>query len=232
MEVLPDVVLKGLVAFWTGDGHARDAVGEHHGQFVGVAAYAPGVIGKAFRFGADGYVSVPNHSALQITGSQTMTLWICPDRTDVRQVLVNKSYGGEGTLALNAAGRVFYCYGTAGRDAPPHCNVGLPADKALKVGQWTHLVAVRDLKARKLRLYINGRLVAEREAKYPAAKASAAPLLLGHGYCGRFHGRIDEVGIWNRALSAAEIAQLAAVAEAEDLRAETTAGAPSTISGL
>ena len=197
---------KGLVASWTGDGHARDSVGKNHGTMKNGATYAQGKRGKAFKFdGTDDYVYVGNTAAMRITGNQTIAMWIRPDRVaGRRQCPFAKSYGGEGAMVIEPAEHMNYYYGTAGRDAKPYASVGSPVG-TIKPGRWTHIAVVRDLKARKLRWYVDGKLVGEAAAPYPAARASSLPVHIGHGYAGHFGGLIDDVGVWNRALDAGEI---------------------------
>ena len=200
---------EGLVAFWSGDGHARDTAGTNHGTLKNGATFAKGKVGKAFKFdGSNDYVYVGNTPAMRITGSQTIAMWIRPSRlAGSRQCPFAKSYGGEGAITIVPAGSMTYYYGTAGRDAEPYAHVVAKVG-TLKAGRWTHIAAVRDLKARKLRWYVDGRLVATAAAPFPAARASSQPVYIGMGYAGRFMGLIDEIGVWKRALSGGEIAAM------------------------
>jgi hypothetical protein len=74
----------------------------------------------------------------------------------------------------------------------------------LTVNMWTHLAASYDGAA--MRLYVNGVQVASR-AQTGAIATSTDPLQIGGDsiYGQYFAGRIDEVRIYNRALSAAQI---------------------------
>src|SRR5680860_48386 len=76
---------------------------------------------------------------------------------------------------------------------------------ALAAGTWTHLATTYDNAW--LRLYRNGVQVAQ-TASSGAIQASALPLRIGgNAVWGEYtDGRIDEVRIYNRALSGAEIA--------------------------
>jgi len=80
-------------------------------------------------------------------------------------------------------------------------------------GLWTHVVGVYDRKANVRSLYVNGKLVADTgRANMPAMHRNRHPLRVG---CGtrtprhRFRGEMDRVTIYNRALTAKEIAALA-----------------------
>jgi hypothetical protein len=89
--------------------------------------------------------------------------------------------------------------GTADLDAP----------SALAVGAYVHLAATYDGAA--LRLYVNGQPAGER-AHTGAMPATDLPLLLGQMLPGQpeynFPGALDEVRVYNRALSAAEVVAL------------------------
>ena len=215
---------KGLVAHWSAEGNANDSAGQNHGKLRNGATFAPGKIGQAFKLdGKDDYIDFCNPKALQITGSQTITMWIRPDRLDVRRHPIAKDYTGEGTIALEADGRLMYFFGPTGKRIPPYCylssagraqkvyyggetNIETRGTKAyVKPREWTHIAIVRDLGARKLRWYVNGRFAVECDSPYPAAKSAGLSLFIGKGFASNFAGLIDEVGIWNRALTDEEV---------------------------
>lgn len=218
---------EGLVAFWAGEGNACDSAGANHGKLAGGASFAPGKVGQAFKLdGKDGCIEVGNPKALQITGDQTVAMWIKPARLGVRQNILHKAFGGEGSIVLEPTGELNLMYGPAGRDAEPYFFVttfGRAEDAGIGAGQikvfevkktaaeadkWTHMAVVRDLAAGRMKWYVNGKLVVESGTTVRQAKASNAPLRLGAGHVNNFHGLIDEVGIWNRPLSARQIASV------------------------
>lgn len=82
-------------------------------------------------------------------------------------------------------------------------------DHALPSG-WVHLAAVRD--TNQLKLYVNGKLVAS-SATFDAGEydiANERPLEIGAGASDYFNGKMSDVRIYQRALAAGEIEQLAA----------------------
>ncbi|MDP6633713.1 MAG: LamG domain-containing protein [Phycisphaerae bacterium] len=220
---------KGLVGHWSGEGDARDSVGRNHGIIKGDTALAPGRVGRAFKFdGKDDYVQLGSGNAktakaLQITGSQTIAMWIRPDRLTGRQSILHTAYGGEVSIVLEPTGELSYMYGSSGRNDSPFIlctSFGKVEDTGVSAGEiavyktqktaiaakkWTHIAIVRDLTAKRLRLYINAKLVVETGTTIPAASVSNLPVLLGRGFVNSFSGLIDEVAIWNRALNAGEI---------------------------
>jgi hypothetical protein len=84
------------------------------------------------------------------------------------------------------------------------------ATSAPQVGVWTRLTGVYDASAGQLRIYVNGTL--EGTVAHTAAWSAGGPLTVGNGrwwgeLASPWQGDIDEVRVWQRALTAAEIAQ-------------------------
>ncbi len=200
----------------------RDSLGQEGGKPVALdssghglrgritgAKPVSGPFGTALEFGADPCaVDLGNAKELAIIGSLSISMWLKPAELGARRNPLYKSYGSEYTFTLEIDGQVNFFYGPTGSDANPY--QGFSNRDALPVKQWSHLVLVRDLgPARSLVWYRNGRRTADTAAQYQEARASANPVVLGHGYTGvPYLGLIDEVGIWPRALSDAEVKQL------------------------
>jgi hypothetical protein len=66
----------GLVSWWPGDGSAEDIVGGHHGTLEAGASFAPGMVGEAFLLdGMDDHVLIGNPPELQLQNF-TIDAWI------------------------------------------------------------------------------------------------------------------------------------------------------------
>ena len=193
----------GLVSRWSGEGDAKDSTGRHNGRVVGAVRYVEGMSGQAFSLDGKAYIDMGNPAGLRITGNQTITMWLKPARLGLRQNPLAKAVGGEGVINIEPTGMVNYYYGVSGGRNAPYDSIWSVA--GIKVGQWTHIALVRDFKARKLRWYVNGVLKRETTPKFTTARASSHSLYIGKGYVDNFSGSIDEVCIWGRALTAAEI---------------------------
>src|SRR5690606_7611458 len=86
-------------------------------------------------------------------------------------------------------------------------------------GVWTHLAAVYDASAKQLRLYVNGRL--QGSDTVSAAWAAEGPLQIGRvlwrdAYTDYFAGSIDEVTVWQQALTGDLIADEARLMNSPD----------------
>ena len=250
--VPPSYPREGLVGLWRGEGNATDSAGKNHGKERGNVKYAPGQFGQAFKLDGKGsHIAVPNAKALQITGSQTIAMWICPARLGLRQNPIAKAYGGEGTITLEPDGELKYYYGSSGRDGEPYAGYTTLAAKAPLAGggKWTHIAVVRDLKKRKVQWYVNGvrakhntdvsapaarirRPIKDSYAVFASAKTSSRPLYIGKGYVRNFTGLLDEVAIWSRALGEGEIHTLfTGVADVPYVSRQTGADRVQTVGG-
>jgi uncharacterized repeat protein (TIGR01451 family) len=207
-----------LISWWPGDGDANDIQDSNHGTLQGGASFAPGMVGQAFSFdGSDDFVRVPTSSSLNPIGSFSIDAWIFPTQ-DTQGHIVSK-WGDEGewgneraysfhTLPLRAL-RFAISDDAHQLDSPFH-EFDTPAN-VITLNVWNHVAAVYDQPSGTRRIYVNGALVAERTDPPITVTDSIADLTIGveldspTSFRGFFTGLIDEVEIYNRALSAAEI---------------------------
>ncbi|MFA6190248.1 MAG: DUF2341 domain-containing protein [Candidatus Staskawiczbacteria bacterium] len=148
--------------------------------------------GAAVFNGSNNYINLLNPASLQITGSQTIEMWVYPYDFSVRRNPYAKAYGGEGTITQETNGVASYYYGTAGGNASPYTS-HLSGVMALNI--WNHIVIVRNLTTMQMIWYINGVPVTVKAAPYAAAVASSLNSYIGWGYVGYYNGRIDETRI-------------------------------------
>ena len=163
---------------------------------------AAGKIGRAIDFdGVNDYVSVADANSLDLTTGMTLEAWVQLDTVSSWRQVVLKEAPGDLAYSL-------YANTTSNR---PQTDISASGGyksagvgPALTAGTWTHLALTYD--NAQLRLYKNGALVAQTAAT-GAIQASTLPLRIGgNTIWGEYtDGRIDEVRVYNRALSAAEI---------------------------
>jgi len=181
----------------------RDLSGhDNHGQVRGTTL-VKGKAGDAFRFnGAGDSILVRNSPSLPMSGSLTIAMWLQPASLTERRNPIAKCFGGEGAITIEYGGGVYFFYGSSGFEGMPYC--GFLLKKPLTTKDWTHIAVVRDLRERKVTWYRNG--VPTDSGHAPMApKATSVNLTIGSGYVAAYHGLMDELGIWNRALSEREI---------------------------
>jgi hypothetical protein len=204
---------KGLVASYAFDeGVGVDALDDsayRHpaGVISGATWAARGQYGAALSFdGDDDVVTIPHAAALDLSGGMTIEAWVNPSRVEsIWQTAVMKELATE-----SVPGFAYGLYATTDTLGPSaSINVGTDehargAD-GLPANVWTHLAATYDGLTE--RLFVNGLEVSSRAVGGVVA-ASVGPLSIGGNAQWleeNFAGLIDEVRIYNRALSAAEI---------------------------
>ncbi len=177
---------------------------------VGDVAFAPGKVGRALRLDGKSYLRVDDGAGCNPT-SITIAAWVLPERTTARRGIVAKRIGNTASpfvLGISDGLLRFEGCGTSQKFWP--FNFSGPA---LEVGKWSH-VAVTLEAGRKIVLYLNGRAVAAKEIDESPAP-NPEPIVLGREAWGGeqgqqspayFHGLLDEVKLWKRALAPEEVA--------------------------
>jgi len=200
-----------LVGWWTFDegsgAIAADSSGNgNNGTLHGPVEWvAEGKIGGAMAFtGPYNYVLVPNANSLNPTNAITIAAWINPSWTGNNRILQKSTEGSDNQYRLLKEGgnniRVHL---------PPAANFEVTG-KIPPAGEWTHLVATYD--GSMIRVYFNGAVIGE-TAFSGKLDVSNGPLFIGNKHSkapagDEFNGMMDDVRIYNRALSASEIIAL------------------------
>ena len=125
-------------------------------------------------------IELGNRAELQITGDQTIAMWLKPAALGAEMSPLTKCYGGEFSITVEEDGHVSYFYGTAGSRAEPYQR--FRSGFVLSQNSWTHIAVVRDLKARKLVWYVNGKQDNEESAQYGAAEISSLSVIVGRAW--------------------------------------------------
>jgi hypothetical protein len=198
----------GLVAHWKFDegsgSTAADSSGNGNtGTLVNGPLWTTGMAGSALYLdGIDDSVTVADSTSLNLTGSFTLSAWVNPADifTDFRSILVkNGSYYLYGSVA-----------GNCGAGNPLGGFIGQPDEVCeaapLPVDSWTQLTLTSN--GSTLTLYRNG-IAATSANTSSAVYPSAGALQIAASEFGEyFKGLIDEVRIYNKALTAAEVQAL------------------------
>lgn len=198
--------LLAAYSFDEGEGEvAHDATGHHDGSVEG-ASWTEGRFGNALSFdGETGCVAVPSGVDLQLGEAFTLEAWARPT--------IDTGYGP--IFFKDADSFYSYSLWVGGLNAG-HLE-GYVADEpwewsevassgALPAKTWSHVALTSDRAT--LRLYLNGELIDSASAK--EVMESEGPLHIGCGVAlggPHFYGKIDEVRIYNRALSEGEIGE-------------------------
>jgi glucose/arabinose dehydrogenase/fibronectin type 3 domain-containing protein len=194
--------LVGAWAFSEGAGMTTaDLSGNGNtGTLVGPAWTATGHSGNALSFSGTSLVRVPNAASLNLGSAMTLSAWIRPTATmsGWRTIMQKEPdayfLNASASTAMRPAGGA-----TIGSGQP--IVVGPVANP---LNAWTHVALTYD--GTQLRLFVNGQQVATNNASGPI-QTSTGQLSIGGNtpYGEYFTGIIDDVRVYNRALSQSEI---------------------------
>ena len=171
------------------------------GTISGATWTTSGKFGNALTFnGTSAMVTIPNAASLNLTSGMTLEAWVYPTAAPTNwRAVVDKNVDGYYLMASTNVGNRPAVGGTwtAG-------NQNTIGPSVLAVNTWTHLAATFD--GAMVRLFVNGVQVATQAQVTPLASSTGTLQIGADSYAGEnFAGRIDEVRIYNRALSATEI---------------------------
>ncbi len=224
-----------MVSWWPGDGNADDIQSHNNGTLVNGATFAAGKVGQAFSLnGSNQYVSMGNPASLQLTGSITLDAWVNPDdfgEGELREIVSKwgQDFNSCG-LGTNADSFLFALTKTGGVIRPRiyihQSDTGEPALEggSTPAGVFSHVATTYDATTGFFALYVNGVEVASTTLSPLSLCTSDADVFIGAEAAGPqrfFPGRIDEVEIFDRALSATDIAAISNAGSAGKCRSCT-----------
>ncbi len=209
-----EIPTNGLVAYYPFNGNANDESGKGNNGTVNGATLTTDRFGNAnsaYSFDGNSMIEVPHSSSIDFTLSQnySISVWFKPSSTNEGGAIVNKWID-----SFDPYPYYLNCYG-AGRYIG-----GLPQDSTTCQGAsksyvfdpalFYHIVAV--FKADTIKFYLNNTLVAIGKNYLTTGDISNTHNMFIGGRSGRndrfFNGIIDDIGIWNRALTQKEINSL------------------------
>ena len=191
----------GLVAAYSMDQGSGTSLPDisgtgNNGTIAGATWAAGGRFGSALSFnGSSSMVTVPDSASLDLSVGMTLEAWVRPELGNWRTAILKERPGG---LA-------YALYASSDTNRPStETTADTRGPSALPTSTWSHLGATYD--GATLRLYVNGTQVSSRSLPGTITISSGALRIGGNTVWGEyFSGLIDEVRIYNRALTAAEI---------------------------
>ncbi len=220
-QAVVDASISGLIGYWPFDEGSGNRVADlsglaNHGSIVGpidlLTAWKPGKVGQGLDIPdqVGNAVSVsPSPSVQSITSAFTISAWVYrkTDLANRNAVVISRQYGtGNGelyTLAVMNNSLVLWMHATS--------SVSFLGNRTAPLDTWFHVAATWD--GSMIRLYQDGDPVGTGSYSTPLP-ATTNPLLLGNnanqvGINQPLAGILDEVRLYDRALSDADIRLLA-----------------------
>jgi hypothetical protein len=207
-----------LLSYYAFDGDAGDSVGGLHGTLVGNASFVTGQQGQAISLNTitvTDYVDILGYQGLSGAPAITVAAWVKTDADATGAII------GWGP---NVAGQRFGFRIDAGRLRTEHAGGNIQGDSPVNDGTWHHVAvtvqANSTISYPAVQLWLDG-LDDTRPTTDPDAYDLTADLDVSIGRRPAsddryFIGEIDELYIYDRALSAAEIAGLAGLTQPFD----------------
>ncbi|MFH1657470.1 MAG: LamG-like jellyroll fold domain-containing protein [bacterium] len=202
-----------LVGEWKFDDTINPAVdssgGGNDGTIVGDPVQGTGVFGQAMEFGGDADRIEVQHDILNTTEAFTVSAWVRPreykttaweikivaDRNTVNAFTLYQYNNSINFAVWNNSETVF----------------NLVASNSLKIDNWIYAVGIFN-GSDTMEFYVNAELAGSRSDITGTLRDNLGTLFIGadstSGSARAFNGTIDEVSIYNRALSMSEIQQL------------------------
>jgi beta-lactamase regulating signal transducer with metallopeptidase domain len=209
---IPELKPKGLVGWWQAEGNASDRLGANHGTLAGSLTYGTGSRGKAFNFnGVDAEVKIAASSSLDVGcgGGFTIDAWINPDGLDQQCPLVewHSGSGGVSFLVVEDFGPgALYAQIT---DVQRTNHILVSSGGLIQPYVYQHVAVTYDRLRGMGTLYLNGKVVALTFLGF-FEPLTDGDLYFGVRHPGEapaawFRGQIDEIQVFNTALTAPEI---------------------------
>jgi hypothetical protein len=221
-----DASPSGLVSWWAAEGNANDSFGTNNGTLLGGMSFANGKVGQAFQFdGATGNVRIPASPSLDVGSGAGFTIegWINPANVTSNQPLVEWNANNEDVgIGVHMWISIPVPYGGG-----PGClfaNLKNPANNFIlntgpglvTNGGFQHVALTYDKPSGMATLYYNGAIVAQAVSPIPNyTPATTADLYFGKRIAETpttvaaagtvFGGLMDEMSLYNTALSASQI---------------------------
>ena len=217
----PTPVPANIVSWWAGEDIGSDIAGGLDALPLGKPVFTNGVVGRAFLFdGVDDRFFTFEDDKHDITGDLTIEGWINIAGTSSgdRTIVIKPSGDGQNTcysLSVNGAGKLAFSSTTAGSKTEVNTVAVLPVDADVHVAI--------TLLAGDLRMFINGVESAHiffgtnRPATdFGVVLGSSRGSGVANAAC--FKGVIDELSLYSRALTGAQIAGIHAAGSAGKAR--------------
>jgi hypothetical protein len=213
----PSTLGSGLVAHWTfdetdGSVLADDSGNRRDGIVSGATFRSDGRFGGALHFVPGDSVTV--EQSPYATASWTFSAWIRIGEEDVVATdfgsAINTEVLGEGGWQLQTRDRAsgiywsFAYWAGSGRT-----GYGSYECRCFELGRWSHATVVIDAAQNLLSFYVDGKLAGSTTSPGPILPGTSDLFMgkfMGEGRL--FSGSLDDVAIYDRALLAAEVAEL------------------------
>jgi hypothetical protein len=203
-------IAEGLTNFYTGDGTTDDALGEGRFKAKGGTGFAPGYVGQAFQFdGKTGYLQARGGSRFcpYCADSWSVSFFVKFQTLTGEMALLNKD-AEDGSWDFSLTKSADHYLRLTDHGQPEH---GIRSTSPVREHQWHHVAVTTHKGTRSLFLDgvmqanvpVSGRI--ERSSHWDMGMQFVGSI---QGKRSFLHGKIDELAIYNRPLTEAEILKM------------------------
>jgi hypothetical protein len=215
---------NGLVGWWPFCGDAEDESGNGNNGTVNGATLTSDRFGNAnsaYNFNGNNYITVSDTDALDLINDFTLSTWFIADSfppnpfgNPINMLICKRSsnvtdivgaLGGHGIWDVNGVPEIStQCHPNAGPQNYPG-SAG-----AINQHQWYQFVTTYDDANDSVKYYLNGSLVFSSNLSFDVLNTPYDMFFGGLASANSYmwFGRMDDIGIWNRALDSSEVVQL------------------------
>jgi len=212
-------ITTGLAAYYPFNGSAEDESGNaNHGTVNGATLTTDrfGIGISAYYFDGNDYIEIQHSSSLDISEAITISSWI--KTVDIQGGIISKWDGGHYSDAVQSYYQFVYPNGQSGGSVNASdywYDNTVWGNTSVNNDVWNHIVYTADNNTGKIRLYVNGILDAEFDIYGNIIRQTDTRVLIGVLDLINFDqpytwytGLIDDIRIYNRALSDCDVLAL------------------------
>ena len=209
-ESLPQYIGENLMAYYRFNNNANDSFNSNHGTATNIL-YSGGIVDNAACFNGNYYSNISNinipQSNIFNTKNVTISAWIYPSPTfDNTNTQVPFTFHGTVLSWTNGSYRLGFWNGNLqflNNINGSIDNLEVWAGNYLQTGKWHHIAATYDGSTKKI--YISGKQIVQKNYFENMALGDSQLNIGSNGGSFSYKGKIDEVGLWNKALNPTEI---------------------------
>ena len=209
----------GLVAYYPFNGNANDESGNENDGEVNGATLTEDRFGKAgsayFFDGIDGTIVITDNDTLELTNDFSISFFVLGFQTDHEWLIFSKHRShickpSDTSWMLRYSSNGF---SISNNDTNSSCGVSFTEESGTNIvdDNWHHMTVVYGKSQQILKYFIDGNVTNEQQADINIANNSQ-PFIIGNqnggNSLGALHAAMDDIRIYNRALSEDEIQEL------------------------
>ncbi|WP_162026986.1 LamG-like jellyroll fold domain-containing protein [Lentimonas sp. CC4] len=208
--------LVGMLAEWNFDAGTSSAVLDSTAHSFDAIAYngtlVSGLVGQGMSFnGSSSYVDLPVEAVSLISNEITVSMWVNGDATQPAAETILSAIDSSGNRVLNihlpwSSSKVIWDAGNSG--GTNYDRISKDAFASEFMGRWNHWVFTKSATSGEMEIYLNGSLWHSGTGKARSMDGMTAAFLGSGDGQSHYSGIIDEVKLYNIALSPDEISEL------------------------